>query len=103
MEEKLGVHKTSVGQALIEGVGDAGSKGMATAVRKPDNEILVEYHDVKHIKDKFKIFGFPVIRGIVNFIESMKIGYKTLMYSAEVLGMEDLEEENPSKFENGFF
>ncbi len=99
MEEKK-VHKTSVGgQALIEGVMMQGPKGMATAVRKPDNEILVEYHDVKHIKDKFKIFGFPVIRGIVNFIESMKIGYKTLMYSAEVSGMEDLEEENPSKFE----
>lgn len=99
MKEKK-VHKTSVGgQALIEGVMMQGPKGMATAVRKPDNEILVEYHDVKHIKDKFKIFGFPVIRGIVNFIESMKIGYKTLMYSAEVSGMEDLEEENPSKFE----
>ena len=94
------MHKTSVGgQALIEGVMMQGPKGMATAVRKPDKEIVVEYHKVKHIKDRFKIFGFPVIRGVVNFVESMKIGYKTLMYSAEVSGMEDFEEENPSKFE----
>lgn len=94
------MHKTSVGgQALIEGVMMQGPKGMATAVRKPDKEIVVEYHEVKHIKDKYKVFGFPVIRGVVNFIESMKIGYKTLMYSAEVSGMEDFEEENPSKFE----
>lgn len=94
------MHKTSVGgQALIEGVMMQGPKGMATAVRNPDKEIIVEYHEVKHIRDKFKFFGFPVIRGVVNFIESMKIGYKTLMYSAEVSGMEDFEEENPSKFE----
>lgn len=99
MEEKK-MHKTSVGgQALIEGVMMQGPKGMATAVRNPDKEIIVEYHEVKHIRDKFKFFGFPVIRGVVNFIESMKIGYKTLMYSAEVSGMEDFEEENPSKFE----
>ena len=99
MEEKK-VHKTSVGgQALIEGVMMQGPKGMATAVRKPDKEIVVEYHEVKHIKDKFKVFGFPIIRGVVNFIESMKIGYKTLMYSAEVSGMEEFEEENPSKLE----
>ena len=46
-------HKTSVGgQALIEGVMMQGPKGMATAVRKPDGEILVEYHEIKHVRDK---------------------------------------------------
>ncbi|MDE6659593.1 MAG: DUF1385 domain-containing protein [Eubacterium sp.] len=99
MEEKK-MHKTSVGgQALIEGVMMQGPKGMATAVRNPEKEIIVEYHEVKHIRDKFKFFGFSIIRGVVNFIESMKIGYKTLMYSAEVSGMDDFEEENPSKLE----
>ena len=94
------MHKTSVGgQALIEGVMMQGPKGMATAVRNPEKEIIVEYHEVKHIRDKFKFLGFPIIRGVVNFIESMKIGYKTLMYSAEVSGMDDFEEENPSKLE----
>ncbi len=94
------MHKTSVGgQALIEGVMMQGPKGMATAVRNPEKEIIVEYHEVKHIRDKFKFFGFSIIRGVVNFIESMKIGYKTLMYSAEVSGMDDFEEENPSKLE----
>lgn len=93
-------HKTSVGgQALIEGVMMQGPKGMATAVRKPDGEILVEYHKVKHAKDKVKFLGFPIIRGIVNFVESMIMGYKTLMYSAEISGMEEYDEENLSKFE----
>ncbi|MGN0459111.1 MAG: DUF1385 domain-containing protein [Eubacterium sp.] len=93
-------HKTSVGgQALIEGVMMQGPKGMATAVRKPDSEILVEYHEVKHLRDKNKIFGLPIIRGIVGFIESMILGYKVLMYSAEVSGMEDLEDTEMTKFE----
>lgn len=93
-------HKTSVGgQALIEGVMMQGPKGLATAVRKPDKSICVEYHKTNHLKDKSKFFGLPIIRGIVAFIESMISGYKLLMYSAEVSGMEDIEEEEMSKFE----
>lgn len=93
-------HKTSVGgQALIEGVMMQGPKGMATAVRKPDGEILTEYHEIKRLRDKSKFFSIPIIRGIVAFIESMMTGYKTLMYSAEVSGMEDIEEAEMSKFE----
>lgn len=94
------IHKTSVGgQALIEGVMMQGPKGMATAVRGTDGTILTEYHEVKHIKDKVKFLGWPIIRGLVNFIESMIMGYKTLMYSAEVSGLEDIEEEDLNKFE----
>lgn len=93
-------HKTSVGgQALIEGVMMQGPKGVATAVRKADGDILVEHHDVKHLKDKNKLFGLPVIRGIVAFVESMILGYKMLMYSAEVSGMEDLDDVEMNKFE----
>ena len=93
-------HKTSVGgQALIEGIMMQGPKGMATAVRKPDGEILTEYHEVKHLKDKNKFWNTPIIRGIVAFIESMVSGYKMLMYSAEVSGMEEIEEAEMSKFE----
>lgn len=93
-------HKTSVGgQALIEGVMMQGPRGMATAVRKPDGEILTEYHTVKLLRNKNKFFNIPIIRGIFGFVESMIMGYKTLMYSAEVSGMEDFEEESMSKFE----
>lgn len=93
-------HKTSVGgQALIEGVMMQGPKGMATAVRKPDGSILTEYHEIKHLRDKSKFFAVPIIRGIVAFIESMITGYKTLMYSAEVSGMEDIEDAEMNKFE----
>lgn len=93
-------HKTSVGgQALIEGVMMQGPKGVATAVRKPDGDICVEHHEVKHLKDKNKFWGFPLVRGIVGFFESMMLGYKMLMYSAEVSGMEDIEDAEMNKFE----
>lgn len=93
-------HKTSVGgQALIEGVMMQGPKGMATAVRKTDGTILTEYHEMKKLRDKNKFFNIPIIRGVVGFIESMITGYKTLMYSAEVSGMEDIEDAEMNKFE----
>lgn len=99
MQEKK-THKTSVGgQALIEGIMMQGPKGMATAVRKPDGDILTEYHEFHRLREKCKFLGWPLVRGAVNFFESMVIGYKTLMYSAEVSGMEEVEEEEMSKFE----
>lgn len=94
------VHKTSVGgQALIEGVMMQGPKGIATAVRKTDGEIVVKHHEFKHLKDKNKFWGLPIIRGMVAFVESMILGYKMLMYSAEASGMEDLEDVEMNKFE----
>lgn len=94
------IHKTSVGgQALIEGVMMQGPKGVATAVRQSDGNILVEPHEVKHLRDKNKFWGLPLIRGIVGFFESMVLGYKMLMYSAEASGMEDMEDVEMNKFE----
>ena len=57
--------------------------------------------DFKHAKDKFKPLGWPLVRGVVAYIESMIFGYKCLMMSAEKSGLEDLEEseENMSKLD----
>ena len=93
-------HKTSVGgQALIEGIMMQGPKGVATAIRQPNKEIRIDYHEVKHLKDKHKFFGLPLVRGMVNFVESMILGYRTLMFSAEVSGLEDYDQADMSKFE----
>ncbi len=91
------IRKTSVGgQALIEGVMMNGPKGAALSVRNTKGEIITEFMNVKHARDKVKFLGWPFIRGIVNFIESMIIGYKSLMRSADLSGqMED--ETDPEK------
>lgn len=87
--------KASIGgQALIEGIMMKSPQKTAIAVRTPDKSIDVEYMEEKHLKDKCKIFGWPIIRGGVNFVESMIQGYKALMISADKSGMTDLEEEN---------
>lgn len=91
------IHKTSVGgQALIEGIMMNGPKGAAMAVRKPDGEIQIDMKEFKHLRDKCSFFGIPIVRGVVNFVESMLIGYKCLMASAEISGQLE-EEENPEK------
>lgn len=102
MSEAKNAHKTSVGgQALIEGVMMNGPKGAALSVRHTDGNIITEFFNVNHIKDKIKFLGLPFVRGIVNFIESMIIGYKSLMRSAELSGQLDPEEDtqNMSKLD----
>ncbi len=96
-EKEQVVHKTSVGgQALIEGIMMMGPKGAAVSVRTPDGSVDTEMLEVKHIKDKIKFLGWPLIRGVVNYIESMLFGYKCLMISAEKSGLEDIENEEGS-------
>ena len=96
------LHKTSVGgQALIEGIMMQGPKGAAVAVRTPDGSIDVTMKQPKHIREKIKFLGWPILRGCVNFVESMIFGYQCLMLSAEKSGLEEIEadEENMSKFD----
>ncbi len=100
-KEKL-KHKTSVGgQALIEGIMMMSPEGAAVSVRTPDGSIDTEKVPVKHLRDKYKFFGLPIIRGIVNYVESMTFGYKCLMISAEKSGLDDIEaeDENSSKLD----
>ena len=89
--------KTSIGgQALIEGVMMRGPKVTAMAVRNPDGEIVLEKSE-NQVKKKNKFFTLPVIRGVFNFIESMKMGYKCLMRSAEIAGLEEIEKQESEK------
>ena len=91
--------KTSIGgQALIEGIMMKGPHKTSMAVRKKDGTIDISEVKEKHLKDKCRIFGWPLIRGMVNLIESMMIGYKTMMQSADISGFTDLEDE-PQKTE----
>ena len=83
------------GQAVLEGIMMRHGDDYAVAVRKPDGEIFVqkeEYHSVIKWKALTKI---PFIRGVFNFIDSMVLGIKTLMFSAEFY--EDEEEVKSEK------
>ena len=91
--------KTSIGgQALIEGVMMRGPKKTAMAVRNPEGEIVLEQWE-NETKKKSAFVKLPIIRGVFNFIESMKFGYKCLMRSAEIAGLEEIEKEETAKSE----
>ncbi len=90
--------KTSIGgQALIEGIMMRGPHKTVMAVRNSEGEIVTENMETKQLKDKYKILGWPIIRGAVSMVESMLFGYKALMKSADLSGMLDEEEDEKNK------
>ena len=87
------VRKTSIGgQALMEGIMMRGPRLTAMAVRNPRGEIVLEKFPTSSGKRPWP-WRVPVIRGIFNFADSMIFGYRCLMRSAEISGLEDAEEE----------
>lgn len=84
------------GQAVLEGVMMRNKSKCAVAVRKPNGEIAIEKTEIHSITEKYKILGIPVVRGVVNFVESLIVGMKTLTSSAAYF--EDAD-ETPGKFE----
>ncbi len=85
--------KTSIGgQALMEGIMMRGPKITAMAVRNPQGEIVLEKVPTEG-KKRPAICRWPIVRGIFGFIDSMSLGYKCLMRSAEISGLEEIEAE----------
>ena len=90
--------RTSIGgQALIEGVMMRGPEKQAIVVRDQEGNLVEKVEDLKFIKDRYPILGWPLVRGTVNFLASMVNGVKALMYSADFYPEE--EATQPSKFE----
>ena len=94
------LHKSKIGgQALIEGVMMKGPLKGAMACRLPDGTIDVEIWEEKNGKNPPWYRRVPLVRGCVNFVLSMKDGYRCLMKSAEKQVEDDDEEEELNRFE----
>mgnify|MGYP002234022364 FL=1 len=90
--------RTSIGgQALIEGILMRGPEKQAIVVRDQEGNLVEKVEELRLIKDRHPILGWPLIRGTVNFLSSMVNGVKALMYSADFYPEEETTE--PSKFE----
>lgn len=89
------------GQAVMEGVMMKNQDHYAVAVRKPNHEIIVDVQKYQGIIKNQTIKKIPVLRGVVNFIDSLVLGMKTLMYSASFFEEEEekLSEEEQRKKE----
>lgn len=85
------------GQAVIEGVMMKNMDRYAVSVRKPDGKIETKVEECVSFAEKHPLFKLPILRGMVNFLESMVIGMQTLNYSASFY--EDEEEQTEEKTE----
>ena len=83
------------GQAVIEGVMIRNDDVIATAVRTPEGKIKTKKEKINSITKKFKKIYF--IRGIINLVETLIIGIKTLNYSANIAAGQKTEKEKPIK------
>lgn len=72
------------GQAVIEGVMMRVPGAYATAVRKKNGEIEIKRHSFESMITNNRFLSLPIIRGMIHLYESMKIGYGTLQWSAEI-------------------
>ena len=97
MSNKQCAFRTSIGgQALIEGILMRGPEKQAIVVRTPEG-LVTKVEDLKLIRDRYPILGWPLIRGSVNFLSSVINGVRALMFSAEYFP--DDEEAQPSKLD----
>lgn len=80
------------GQAVMEGVMMKNGSRYAVAVRKPDQEIIVDSSEYQGIVKNKTIRNMPILRGVFSFVESLVLGIRTLTFSASFF--EEEEEEH---------
>ena len=98
MKEKASCEfRTSIGgQALIEGILMRGPKKQAIVCRTADG-LVEKTEELRFIKDRYPILGWPLIRGCAIFLSSMVKGMQALTYSANLVPIE--EQGEPDKLD----
>ena len=79
------------GQAVIEGVMMRSGEHLSVSVRSADGSIQTKNSTFVSARQKHKVLGFPIIRGVVAFIESLRMSFSTLNDAANLLGIEEEE------------
>ena len=80
------------GQALIEGVMMRGRRQMAVAVRAPEGDIQLRTEPLNAAIYDGPVSRIPIVRGLISLWDSLGLGMKALMWSAEVSAGEEAEE-----------
>ncbi len=90
------------GQAVIEGVMMRVPGAYATAVRDADGKIHIDRHDFTSKAEKNKTWKKPVLRGIISLFEALKMGMRTLQWSAEIATPEKDKKKESGKLAEFF-
>lgn len=72
------------GQAVIEGVLMRTRTHYAVAVRNEKGKIVTKREPISTASDKFKLLKLPLLRGVLALYETLAVGFRALMYSADV-------------------
>ena len=80
------------GQAVMEGVMMRNGEKWAVAVRTADSQITVRTGVYRGVIRSKALQKLPIIRGVCNFIDSMVLGMKSLMFSADLFAEESEKE-----------
>lgn len=86
------------GEAVLDGVMMKAGKNCSTAVRLPNGNIRVLPRTYTAPKEKHKWMGLPIIRGVCNFISTMKLSFAVLTDSAEAAAGEELKESKSDRW-----
>lgn len=70
------------GQAVLEGVMMRGPASWSVACRRPDDTIAVQRHSLPTLATRYPWLKWPLLRGCLVLGESLAIGIKALMISA---------------------
>ena len=96
-EKKNCSFRTSIGgQALIEGILMRGPKKQAIVCRTAEG-LVEKTEELKFIKDRYPVLGWPLIRGCAIFLSSMVNGMQALTYSANLVPLE--QQGEPDKLD----
>lgn len=79
------------GQAVLEGIMMRHGDSYSVGVRKPDGEIEVKVEPYKPLVPIKALYKIPIVRGVFNFLESLVVGTRCLMYSATFFEEEEGE------------
>ena len=88
------------GQAVLEGIMMKNHEKYSVAVRRPDGTIASETAEYRSIAEGHRWMNLPFIRGVFRFVDSMRLGIRTLTFSAEMSGLEEPEEKKGGKKES---
>jgi len=83
------------GQAVMEGVMIRGRQGVAIAVRQPNGELNIVRQPLASIY-KGSLREVPLIRGIIALVETLVLGTRSLLHSAQVAAAEEGGEKIPT-------
>ena len=101
-KKKKTVYSGIGGQAVLEGIMMKNKNNYSVAVRLPDGSIDVKKWECESIAGKSKLAKLPFIRGVINFIDSMILGMKTLTYSASFYEEEETKSSGDKFMEKVF-